>query len=76
METKAGKLEEYQDQKRGRIYESDVDTEQKSKTGNESGVKEGWKDAGHKTVSGEKNLAMTEYTRIQKRPPVMEAGAV
>ena len=65
----ADKLEEYKEQ-------SDVDTEQKSKTGNKSGVKEGWKDTGHKTVSGEKNLAMTEYERIRKRPPVMEAGAV
>ena len=69
MGTIADTLEEYKEK-------SDMDTEQTSKTGNKSGVKEGYKDIGHKNVSGEKNLERTEYKRIRKRPPVMEAGAV
>ena len=77
MNTKTEKQEEYQDTKGERIYELDGGEEHESEREKESGVKGGWKDVGHqKTVSREKNLVMTEYTRIQKRPPVTEAAAV
>ena len=69
MGTIADELGDYKEQ-------SDVDTEQESRTGNKSGVKEGYQDTGHENMSGDQNLEMAEYKRIRKRPPVMEAGAV